>query len=750
VTTLSAGMNTTQFATQQYVNTQLLPKANDDAVIHLAGTETVSGTKQFTASPSLPTPQNPTDAANKQYVDNSVENSGSGNYVSIAGSTMTGPLVLPGSPTSTNQAANKGYVDASLASKADLASGVVPTAELASGVANNTVCLHGDSTWSGCGTSSNAVDIQSTPVATTPPTNNEVLTYVGSTGQYTPMPGGGLTAGMEAIKYATDFAWTQSPSANLVAPGAVTVSLTACPAGVTATEPQYYVYIAGTGTPEAVLVTGGTCAGNGSPGTLQFTTANTHPAGYTVASASGGLQEALIAARFVPTNPPGSSQSGKVIVPPGELTAYARVSIRASNITVDFSGSIVDCAMLDTCIFAGDPSSSTLYEDITLINPRGRPMIANGQYPFLELNAQKTRLLNVSTRVGVANGTFSSYVQVDDDQAFLLDGLDTSLGAVNGNSGVLCNATTCNPVIYAPGPFNVYSAVGWLKHLNVSMQCTGNGIDWQSGNTLRISDSVIQGYSQYGVRAGTARGGYGGLALENVYQEVGGCANPAGNIGQAGVIAQGGSVRVTGGEGPAGNVPVFANTGTTENHYYIVAHQVTYGASNLLFAGKAFTNGTGTITVTTPAIAGATSFDLLRVPEPTNGALEQAPYGTGNYAVATGINPASACINDVWFGLLLHVWPRRSGRRRWRNSLHRAKFRLSCGLSCRRRARLSGRHGHLRQPRPGRAIRRSQLRPDQSQPGHDPRRHPRGRSRRPPLRGRSRRCRCQQRLPPRR
>ena len=129
---------------------------------------------------------------------------------------------------------------------------------------------------------------------------------------------------MLAIKYATDFAWTQSPSADLSSAGAKTVTLTACPTGVTGAEPQYYVYIAGTGTAEAALVTGGTCAGNGLSGTLQFTTVNPHPGGYTVTSASSGLQEALIAARFTPTNPTGSSQSGKVIVPPGELKAFAR------------------------------------------------------------------------------------------------------------------------------------------------------------------------------------------------------------------------------------------------------------------------------------------------------------------------------------------------------------------------------------------------------------------------------------------
>ncbi len=559
---------------------------------------------------------------------------------------MTGPLQLPADPVSTNQAATKHYVDTGLTAKAGLVSGVVPTSELGSGTSNNSVCLHGDSTWGGCGTSSNAISIQGVPVATTSPAANQVLTYNSSLGEYAPAAGGGVSAGMQAVKYATDFAWSQSPSANLSAAGAATVSLTACPPGVTGSEPQYYVYVSGTGTPEAVLVTGGTCAGNGAAGTLQFTTTGAHSAGYVISSASSGLQEALIAARYTLTNPTLAAQSGKVIVPPGEFKAYARVSIRASNITVDFSGSVVECWMVDTCIYAGDPAGSNNFLDITLINPRGRPMVANGQKPFLEVNAQKTRIFNVTLRAGVSGGTFSSYVQVDDDQAFLLDGLDTSLGGNSGSYGLLCNATVCNPVVYAPGPFNVFSAVGWLKHLNIALQCAGNGIDWQSGNTLRVSDSVIQGFAQYGVRAGTKRGGYGEFEIENAYEEVGNCTNPAGNLGEAGVIAQGSSVKIDGGEAPGGAIPLFANTGTTDYRYYIVAQNTTYGTANALYAGRALTNGTGNITVTTPDIAGATTFDLLRVVASTTG-REQAPYGTGNFAVVAGVTRASACTNGV-------------------------------------------------------------------------------------------------------
>ena len=159
-----------QIATQQYVNAAL---AN---VVHLNGAETITGAKQFTAPPVLPMPSQSGQAVNKAYVDASVANVGSGNFVAKAGDTMSGPLTLPGDPTAPNQSANRHYVDVGIASKADLINGVVPTTELGSGTANNGACLHGDSTWGGSGS--------------------------------------GLTPGMLAIKYATDFAWTQNPGAR--------------------------------------------------------------------------------------------------------------------------------------------------------------------------------------------------------------------------------------------------------------------------------------------------------------------------------------------------------------------------------------------------------------------------------------------------------------------------------------------------------------------------------------------------------
>jgi hypothetical protein len=440
-----------------------------------------------------------------------------------------------------------------------------------------------------------------------------------------------------AVRSAADFNWKQSPSGSLNAAGKTSVTLNPCPLGVIATEPWYYVYISGTGTAEAVRVTGGTCKGDGHPGTLEFTTTNSHPSGYAVGSASSGIQEASIAARFTPSGPNPSSQSGRVIIPPGEYDIFAPISIRSNNQTIDFAGSVLNCYTPDdACIFVGD-HTKTSYVNITLLGPRARPMMVAGTKPFIEVNAEQTRIFNVSTLWPPPGGSFGSFVQVDDDQAFLLDGLESSLGG----GGVTCNPSFCGAVVSAPGPFNKWSAVGWLKNLNLSLQCAGKGVEWLSGNSLKISDSVIQGWSVFGVRVSNQRGGYAGLITDNVYFEASpSCRkySPYGNVGSAAIMAQGVQVKMTGltANSPAGVFPNWgAPSGSHTWLYWVVPVHAKFGDGVPLPAGHALTNGSGSVTGTFPRIAGASSYKILKMDWDGGTVPRPYPQGTGKYLLTT-------------------------------------------------------------------------------------------------------------------
>jgi hypothetical protein len=83
-------------------------------------------------------------------------------------------------------------------------------------------------------------------------------------------------------------------SGTLTSSGSKTITLTPCPKGLAGSDSVHYVYISGgSGTAEAALITGGSCTGGSTSGTIIVTTANTHSGAWTVRSATDGIDEAL-------------------------------------------------------------------------------------------------------------------------------------------------------------------------------------------------------------------------------------------------------------------------------------------------------------------------------------------------------------------------------------------------------------------------------------------------------------------------
>ena len=527
-----------QPVSMQYVNSALATKADNSSVVHLNGPETITGTKTFSSSPSVPAPTTSADLATKGYVDQSPANVGAGNYLPTAGGAMSGPIVLPGDPVAALQASTKQYVDRSSATKADLISGLVPANQLGAGTATAGSCLLGNGTWGACGGGSGSGNVSTTPAASQNVAQPEGTQF--------------STNNLANIRYLTpSWNWVQSPADSLTAAGSNTIHLNPCPMGIdVSSNPNrpYYVYVAATGTPETALVTGGTCTSGAASGTVVITTGVSHTAGYTVGSSTSGIQEALNS---------GGNPGAAVVIPPtganaNALPVYSTIYLQSNKSSLRGEGKpTLLCKTRSVCLLIGDRVNSNDFGGIEVsgirfaagntfdgipisntacssnvatitLNNTGANAVQPGDY--IDINwtfnthyygihqvasASSTQFTYADTNCGglgtIASQASAGFTSLEDaaieDNAngsslhdlYMADKSSVAswgfwqnqivvdndqafkLDTLNIDEGPNCTANYCGQSIYFPGPFSVNASVAWLSHLNLSLQCGGTG-----------------------------------------------------------------------------------------------------------------------------------------------------------------------------------------------------------------------------------------------------------------------------------
>lgn len=136
----------------------------------------------------------------------------------------------------------------------------------------------------------------------------------------------------------------QTPGGTLTASSPATVALSPCPLGVAGTDTKHYLYVSGgTGTAEAVLITGGTCTSGSASGNITFTPANSHSGAWTIASATAGITEAEY-----------SISAGGTITIPQSVTVQAAIPYLDNMTFQGLNGAWISAASSSATIFDAD------------------------------------------------------------------------------------------------------------------------------------------------------------------------------------------------------------------------------------------------------------------------------------------------------------------------------------------------------------------------------------------------------------
>jgi hypothetical protein len=352
---------------------------------------------------------------------------------------------------------------------------------------------------------------------------------------------------------------------------------------------------------------------------------------------------------------------GAILFPPGNYVVSSQINqgVSQSHQTVWGYGATITCNLSGAtdCWWIGSSTSGVpVGTSIYGLHAAGGPNTS--QNSAFRVTGTKTHFVDVGGACQISSGsncyTFGHFIQNDNDMAIEIDHLydmDPQPSPVSSPNVlgqiITCNASYCGSAVWGSGQ-NGGAGITYIHNSDLSMNCSGNGIDWGNSNHLTISSTVVQAFSQFGLRTANSTDIDGWTHWEQGSS----CVNPLndGNghaLGGAGVITLGAAVTSEGSAPIAVPGSVFSTsaTGGSAGYWYYVVGHTSSGVTAPLLAGY-LTNGPSSVSSSAeifavwPALSstGATSYDLLRTPGiiPTTGSI-------GNWAVATGISASTAC-----------------------------------------------------------------------------------------------------------
>lgn len=480
---------------------------------------------------------------------------------------------------------------------------------------------------------------------------------------------GGATLGtslnansFEQIRYADQFQWVQSPAGS-ISIGSNTITINSIrgisqysfsPGVLNFGSRSFVVHqirLAGTGTPESVTITGSTCIGSSSGTcTITFTAANTHSAGYTVGTATAGIQEAIVdtfATGLANTDITGWTVKLSPYLNTHNFTMYGTLNIdeilgQVGPLHIDCEGATLEDAVQGAAMITvgGNHTSANIWPSQTLIDNchfgvsngnLGRA--ANGSQVFIWDKSQSLTLRNNNwDALGITADYVDNLVRVSGDQHFIFE------KNVWNSPPLKCDTTWCGPNILGDTTNN--SAIGAFYDNYMS---GFDAIDWESGNGMTLHGNVFQNWAHYPWKYAGGLANVNDLGA-NYYEGNCSVANP--DFGVNGYsCATGRQVQVSGSikqyspgtDEAVGIEPIiFSATGANVYTYYIVGNDGSGHSTRPLFIGTASSDGVTNFTLHYMRFNAAT-YDVLRAGPRANDGTDAAPWGTGNWAVATGL-----------------------------------------------------------------------------------------------------------------